>query len=380
VRAGPAGTAGFWIDERSGIGWAAAPAGTSGGDARGAAVVWAALPPPRGDPWLLGLLAGLLLLAHVAGAALGARAGREIRSVAGMLAEAARGGAGDPPAAAPSRFREVARLQEAAADVLARVGEVRSAEGQALREAEESHRLHTQFLATVSHDLKGPLNAVLGFSELLLQGAEGPLMPKQREDVRLIYRAGEELLAVVTAILDTAKIQAGRIELQREWVAPVELVSAAQGHGRSLAGAKEVLVLSEVQAGLAPVLVDRHRLGQALAAVIANAVKFTERGVVRIRAFVDDAPPDLRRRSLRIDVSDQGPGIAERDRSRIFRAFEQIDSTATRSQGGPGLGLFIARAMVESHGGRIWYETEVGRGSTFSIALPLGEEAVPPSA
>lgn len=223
----------------------------------------------------------------------------------------------------------------------------------------------------MSHDLKGPLNSILGFSELLLRGMEGPLQPPQRQDVGLIHRAAEDLLRIINGILDSAKLEAGRIDLARDWVPPVELVSDAVRHGRSLVGDKEVSIQTEVQPGMPPVLVDRYRVVQALECLVSNAVKFTDRGVVAVRVRIESGPPGLAGEHLRIDVSDQGRGIPPQERDRMFEPFHQADASSSRSAGGTGLGLYLAKSLVDLHGGRIWFDSRVGRGSVFSIALPI---------
>jgi signal transduction histidine kinase len=377
--AGAEGPAGSWIERKAGIVFAAAPVAVAAGRPPQAVVVWSTLPPPTGaDPLILAALALVIVASHLAGGALGRSLGRGVRPVAQAIARVGEpGDAGDPPLLR-SRVAEVACLQEAVATAAIRLREMRRDENVALEALRETQAIRTQFLASVSHDLKGPLNAVLGFSELLLRGVEGPLGHKPREDVRLIYRAGEDLLGIINSILDSAKLEAGRVELQREWTPSVELISEAARHARTLIGDKDVTVQIQVQAGLPPVHVDAHRMGQALCALVSNAVKFTGCGVVTVRAKVEpDSETGMR--TLRMDISDQGPGISEDDRSRIFHAFELVDSSTKRTVGGAGLGLYIAKEMVELHGGRIWFESDVGKGSTFSISLPLPKETPPPT-
>jgi signal transduction histidine kinase len=377
--AGAEGPAGSWIEREAGIAFAAAPVAAASGSPPQAVVLWSSLPPPSGTaPWILVALALVIVASHLAGAASGRSLGRGVKPVAQAIARVGEPGDAGDLLPARSRVGEVARLQEAVATAAVRLREMRRDEHAALEALRETQAIRTQFLASVSHDLKGPLNAVLGFSELLLRGVEGPLGRKPREDVRLIYRAGEDLLGIINSILDSAKLEAGRVELQREWTPSVELISEAARHARTLIGDKDVTVQIQVQAGLPPVHVDAHRMGQAIRALVSNAVKFTDCGVVTVRAKIE---PDSEtgRRALRIDISDQGPGISEDDRSRIFRAFELVDSSTKRSAGGAGLGLYIAKEMVELHGGRIWFESVLGKGSTFSISLPLPKETPPPT-
>lgn len=361
-----------WIAPGGDWGWAAAPSVSSSGSV-GAVVLWDAVPAPSPVPaWLLAALTLVLVGAHLGGAALGRRIGRSLAELADTIARADAARSAAVSFASRSRIREVARLQEAVAGLAGRLAEMREDEQRALRVIEETYRVRTHFLASVSHDLKGPLNAILGFSELLLRGVEGPLTPAQREDVRLIHRSGDELLGIINNILDSARLDAGRIELHREWTPSVELISDAAAYARELAGGRNLAVEVQTQAGLPPLHVDPHRLRQAIRALVSNAVKFTEHGTVRLRGWVERSSDGSG--EFRIDVIDQGPGIAEEDRSRIFHAFEQLDSSARRAAGGTGLGLFIAKRLVELHGGRLWFESVVGRGSTFSLAVPLPKE------
>lgn len=361
-----------WIAAGGEWGWAAAPCSSAEGEV-GAVVLWGALPPPSSvPPWLLGALAVVLVGAHLGGAAAGRRLGRSLAALADAIARADTVRGPLPPPARRSRIREVARLQEAVDGLAGRLAAMREEEERALRALQETYRVRTQFLASVSHDLKGPLNAILGFSELLLRGVEGPLTPAQCEDLRLIHRAGEDLLSILHNILDSAKLEAGRLELHREWAPSVELISEAAAYARELAGGKNLAVEVQTQAGLPPLYVDPYRLRQAIQALVSNAVKFTERGTVRLRAWVDR--PSDGSAEFRLDVIDQGPGIAEDDRSRIFQAFEQLDTSVRRTAGGTGLGLFIAKRILDLHGGRLWFESVVGRGSTFSLAVPVPRE------
>jgi signal transduction histidine kinase len=331
------------------------------------------LPPPSPfPPWLVATVIAALGAAYLAGFLFGRRLGRDLRTLAGVIA-----GVADraPDAATPSLaspLREIARLEAAVAAMAGRAARMRVEQEAALVALDESQRMRTQFLASVSHDLKGPLNAILGFSELLLRGVEGALAPKQRDDVRLIHHGGEDLLAIINSILDSAKIEAGRVELHREWTPSVELVSQAASSARALLGGKDVTLQTHLQAGLPPVFVDPHRIGQALSALVSNAVKFTDCGVITVRARVEKTGETGR--SLRVDVTDSGRGIPDEDRSRIFQIFEQADSSTRRSVGGTGLGLFIAKSMIELHDGSLSFVSEVGRGSTFSVRLPLPEE------
>jgi signal transduction histidine kinase len=369
-----------WQERSLGIGLVAVPFPGSEPD-RAVAVVWYPLRVPViADPRLVALLAALLLLAHVAGVLLGRDLGGPLRASAEILRRAREEHPGAPREPAVAHAAEILRLCGRVDDVATAAEEARRAEEEEVRLLEESRRARTQFLASISHDLKGPLNSVLGFSEILLRGMEGPLLPAQREKVRMIHQSGEDLLEIINAILDAAKIEAGRIEILPEWVPSVELVSATVRRARELAARRGLDVREETQPGLPPAFVDPERIGQALAALVSNAVKFTERGTVTIRARAEEAGPDERGRFLRIEVEDQGPGIPSEDRERIFRAFEQGDDSAARRTGGAGLGLHLAHALVAEHDGTLTFQSRPGRGTVFVVRLPLGPSGRPSGA
>ncbi|MBI5501834.1 MAG: HAMP domain-containing histidine kinase [Deltaproteobacteria bacterium] len=371
--AAPDRPAGSWVEPARDIVYAAALLPPSPSGRPSAVLVWSPLPAPAGaPPWLLLAILVALGAVYLLGFGLGRRAGRHLRALADAVAQVATRPSLPPsPAPAASAVREVARLQDAAVAMAGRAARMRVDEEAALAALDEAQRMRTQFVASVSHDLKGPLNAILGFSELLLRGVEGGLAPKQRDDVRLIHHGGEDLLAIINGILDSAKVEAGRVELHREWTPSVELISQAASHARTLVGDKDVSLQTHLQAGLPPVWVDPHRIGQALAAIVSNAVKFTDCGVINVRARVETTGTG---RVLRVDVVDSGRGISDEDRSRIFQIFEQADSSTRRTVGGTGLGLFIARSMIELHDGSLSFESEVGKGSTFTIRLPLPDD------
>ncbi len=275
------------------------------------------------------------------------------------------------PEMTPSFIREVAELQSTAKTFGSRLLEIRATQRRKIEGLETAQRVKTVFLANMSHDLKSPLNSVIGFSELMLRGIEGELSEGQREDIRLIHASGEELLNLINNILDSARLEAGKLELHHEWTPSVELVTRVVKTGMQQIGTKRIEFDSEIQPGLPPVHVDPHRISQAIGNVISNAIKFMEEGKVTVRAYVHktgDVPP---RRFLRIDVEDTGSGIREEDRDRIFEAFQQIDRSYSRKSSGMGLGLTLTKRLVDLHHGHLMLTSEVGRGSTFSISLPL---------
>ena len=224
----------------------------------------------------------------------------------------------------------------------------------------------SEFLANMSHELRTPLNAVIGFSEVLLERMFGDLNPKQDEYLQDILSSGRHLLSLINDILDLSKIEAGRMELElTTFDLPVALDNAltlvrerATRHGIRL----DLAVDDRVGA----VVGDERKIKQVILNLLSNAVKFTpEGGRVTVRALpAGDA--------VEVAVSDTGIGIAPEDREAIFEEFRLVGSDYARKREGTGLGLTLARKFVELHGGTIRVESKVGRGSTFTVALPVG--------
>ena len=230
----------------------------------------------------------------------------------------------------------------------------------------ELDELKSSFLANMSHELRTPLNSVIGFTDVMLEGLDGPLTDEMEADLQIIQSNGHHLLNLIDEILDMAKIEAGRMELT---IRPTNLhdmlnevvattVPLARGKGLDIGfETKEERSELEIQG-------DAKRIKQVLLNLVSNAIKFTESGSVSVEA---DRIDDL----VQIRVRDTGAGIEPNQIERIFEAFRQADNSATRKAGGTGLGLPISRRLVEIHGGRLWAESEVGAGSTFFIELPI---------
>jgi signal transduction histidine kinase len=245
--------------------------------------------------------------------------------------------------------------------------------GRAREQAERESRFKSKFLANMSHELRTPLNAIIGFSELLEQEVAGPLNPKQTEYVRYVLTSARHQLQLVNEILDLSKIEAGRVELSREWTPLGAVVDAVQGIVRPLADKQGVRLELVVAANLPELFVDPVRIKQVLYNLLSNGIKFTSPGGVVTLSARPAAD------HVEIAVADTGVGIRRDDLGRLFREFERIE--AGEKTEGTGLGLALTRRLVELHGGEISVESEFGAGSRFSVRLPIfGKDApsIPP--
>ncbi|HET9784953.1 MAG TPA: ATP-binding protein [Terriglobales bacterium] len=231
---------------------------------------------------------------------------------------------------------------------------------------ERSFQFKNDVLASVSHELRTPLSAILGFSDLLAQGAAGPLSQDQQDFARHIHSSGEHLLALINDILDLSRIEAGQLRLQPAAVGLAAAVEEAVEIVAAHAQGKGVKVRTECGAGV-KVWADPLRLRQIFCNLLGNAVKFTPAGgEIVVLAAVEGE-------KVRVTVRDNGIGIAPEHVDAIFDRFRQVDTTARQAGEGTGLGLAITRHLVTQHGGRIWVESRPGAGSAFHFTLPTAE-------
>jgi two-component system, sensor histidine kinase and response regulator len=255
-------------------------------------------------------------------------------------------------------------LEQANARLLIEIRVRRDAENEALlaRElAEEATRAKSQFLANMSHEIRTPMNAIIGMTELTL---DLKMPDDQREYLEIVRKAADSLLVLIDEILDFSKVEANRLELESiRFSVPETLLEATKT--LSVAAAEKGLTIScSVARGIPKALLgDPHRLRQVLLNLLGNAIKFTDKGKVHLSATVEHAEADGL--VLHFSISDEGIGIPGSRLAMIFDPFIQADGSTTRRFGGTGLGLSICSKLVDLMGGRIWVESEVGRGSTF---------------
>ena len=235
----------------------------------------------------------------------------------------------------------------------------------------ELDRLKSNFIATMSHELRTPLTSVIGYSEMMLEGLGGPLTSEQREYLGIIMEKGENLLQLITSILDISKIEAGRTRLVIAEVDVGQVLRDAVATVLPLARKKGVKVVWE-PSPLPRIHCDRDKVRQCIVNLVNNAVKFTPAG----GQITVDARP-LQGERVALQVADTGIGIAPDHLARVFDVFYQVDGSSTREYGGAGLGLAIVKSYVEAHGGEIKVESAPGKGSTFTVVLPVRAAAGP---
>ncbi|MEU1577275.1 HAMP domain-containing protein [Streptomyces collinus] len=257
-----------------------------------------------------------------------------------------------------------------------------------------SMRYKSEFLANMSHELRTPLNSLLILAKLLADNAEGNLSPKQVEFAETIHGAGSDLLQLINDILDLSKVEAGKMDVSPTRIALVQLVDYVEATFRPLTAEKGLDLSVRVSPELPATLhTDEQRLLQVLRNLLSNAVKFTDSGSVElvIRPAREDVPQKIREQLLEtgsltdpdagliaFSVTDTGIGIASSKMRVIFEAFKQADGTTSRKYGGTGLGLSISREIAQLLGGEIYAQSEPGRGSTFTLYLPLYPSELPP--
>lgn len=266
---------------------------------------------------------------------------------------------------------EVAVLQTLADQVAIAIDNARSFElsQEAVKEMRETDRVKSQFLANMSHELRTPLNSIIGFSRVILKGIDGPVTELQQQDLSAIYNSGQHLLSLINDILDLAKIEAGKMELAFDEVNMSDVTNSVLSTMSGLVKDKPINLKRIIDPDIPTVRADAIRIRQVMINLLSNAAKFTDEGDIIVHVGLKPGPTG--RMELQVNVTDTGPGISQQDQAKLFQAFSQVDDSPTRKTGGTGLGLSICQHLISMHGGRIWVDSEIGHGSTFSFTLPL---------
>lgn len=260
-----------------------------------------------------------------------------------------------------------AELEETNRGVVALYAEL-DAQAEQLKRATE---LKSRFLAYMSHEFRTPVNAIRSIARLLSDRVDGPLTEEQAKQVDFIQSTATEFAEMVDDLLDLAKIEAGRVDISPAWFEMVDLFSALRGMFKSVLINPGVTLVFEEPVGLPQLYTDDRKLSQILRNFIANALKFTAQGEVRVVARKQDAD------RVRFSVIDTGIGIEPKFHAAVFDDFSQVDSPVQKRLRGTGLGLSLSKQLAEVLGGHVELESELGKGSEFSVVLPLHVAPVP---
>ena len=233
-------------------------------------------------------------------------------------------------------------------------------------ELEQASALKSQFLANMSHEFRTPLNAMLGYTSMLLQGVAGAVEPPVKRQLSRIESNGRHLLTIINEILDISRIEAGRMPLQLSTFAIGDLVAEVRAELEPIILRSKLTITASLEKNLQPIRSDRQKLKQILLNLLSNALKFTHQGGVTISAQRVQGE-----RAVAISVTDTGIGIAPADQDKIFEDFRQLDNSPTRAYGGTGLGLSICRRLAQMVDGRLTVRSQLRKGSSFTLTLPI---------
>ena len=236
------------------------------------------------------------------------------------------------------------------------------------RQLEAANRHKSEFLSRVSHDLRTPLNAIIGFTRIVLRRTEGQIPDLQKENLQKVVISSEHLLNLINGLLDLAKIEAGRMEVFAQPFKIDEVINVATTTVEPMLKDGRVRIITEVAPSISIVRNDRDKLKQILLNLLSNAAKFTEQGEIRVSAWQENG-------TLKLAVSDTGIGMKREALDQVFEEFRQAESTTASKYGGTGLGLAIVKKFITLMGGEIRVESELGKGSKFTITLPMNLSA-----
>ncbi len=350
---------------------------------------------PRSDYAVLGgLVFFLVVLAGYIGWSLGGSISRDVVLVTGRIAamaqadaEAEKKGISALVPCAP-QFSDLQQLADGVNNLLVRMTEINMAHFIAVEKTLATDRVKMQFLANVSHDLRNPLNSILGFSELLLRDMSGQAKEGQRQQVEIIHRSGKDLLRLINEVLDSANLEAGRITLQREESLPAEIVNHTLMEIRRHKVHKGIQIETELQAGLPPIFVDSYRLCQALDYLICFCIESMDQGKVVIqvktkslgrmgrmgRKSLNESAASRKQQDgnvLQIRIADTSPGLARDELEQLFAGFRRRPRHRDL-----GLSLPLAKALIEMHEGKLHVQSDPGLGTTFFVDIPLPQRKV----
>lgn len=262
------------------------------------------------------------------------------------------------------RSRAEKSLREAHDKLEAKVAERTKELAQANIRLKEIDLLKSEFLATMSHELRTPLNSIIGFTGMILQGLTGEINEEQRKQLSMVYGSAKHLLGLINDILDLSRIESGKMNVSMERFNIHDVISNVSQSLSPMISKKGLRLILDIPDETLEIYSDRKKILQILLNLFNNAVKFTETGEVKIGCKFDND-------NLEVSVSDTGIGIKKENMDYLFEAFRQVDGTAQRRYEGAGLGLYLCRKLVMLLGGRIWAESEYGRGSRFTFTLPV---------
>ena len=254
-------------------------------------------------------------------------------------------------------------------------------------EAEAANIAKSDFLANMSHELRTPLNSIIGFSEVMKEGMAGPLTDEQKEFLGDIGQSGNHLLNLINDILDLSKVEAGKMELEMSEISIKDLINSSVLMFREKALKHNIKIKAEIEEGIVNITADERKIKQVLFNLLSNAMKFTPDGgsvlvTARIangseylannkKLFIDDYLLKTDRDFVEISVADTGIGISPEDQEKLFQPFQQLETSYTKKYAGTGLGLSMCKKLVELHEGKIWVESEAGKGSKFIFVIPI---------